>query len=242
MLKEATLGEPASSQHSIEFVIDDRETDVVTRYIIGLTLGPTFLSASLYLSIGSLQRHYDIKVFSFIGPQLFATIFIIGDFLCLCFIGCGGSLAAIYANEPIGVDLMIAGLGLQVLTTTIFCLFLAKAVHTLRSRVFGSTRRWFIIGTCSKYNPSKQLPTNARRWLGVSIAAFCLLVRSCWRVAELSDGFNGPLASKENIFIGLDSIPVVIMSVLLTLLHPRFWFREPSTKREGLILLDCRRN
>lgn len=236
------MGEPSPSQHSIEFTIDDRETNVIIRYIIGLTLGPTFLSASLYLSIGSLQRHYKIKVFSFLGPQLFATICIIGDFLCLCFIGCGGSLAAIYANEAIGVDLMIAGLGLQVLTTTIFCLFLAKAVHTLRSRVFGSKRQWFIIGACSKYNPFKQLNTNTHRWLGVSIAAFCLLVRSCWRVAELSDGFNGPLTSKEHMFIGLDSIPVVIMSVLLTLLHPKFWFRETSTKREGLILLNCLRH
>ena len=56
------------------------------------------------------------------------------------------------------------------------------------------------------------------------LAAACLFIRSCWRVAELSGGFNGPLASKEGIFIALDSVPMVIMSVLLTILHPGLWF------------------
>lgn len=94
------------------------------RYIIGLTLGPTFLSSSLYLSIGLLQRTFNTRVLSPIGSKLFVTIFILGDFLCLCFIGVGGSLAAIYADNPIGVDLMIAGLGTQVLFTALFGLML----------------------------------------------------------------------------------------------------------------------
>ena len=45
-------------------------------------------------------------------------------------------------------------------------------------------------------------------------------------MAELSDGFNGPLASKEGVFIALDSILMIIMSVLLTIVHPRFWFED----------------
>lgn len=61
----------------------------------------------------------------------------------------------------------------------------------------------------------------------------CLFIRSCWRVAELKDGFNGPLASKEDMFIVLDSIPVVIMSMLLTVLHPKFW-SQPA-KAAGLV-------
>jgi hypothetical protein len=67
--------------------------------------------------------------------------------------------------------------------------------------------------------------------LGCAFAAGCLFVRSCWRVAELSDGFNGPLASKEGIFIALDSVPMIFMTTLLTALHPHFWFghgRQPE--------------
>ncbi|OAA57116.1 RTA-like protein [Niveomyces insectorum RCEF 264] len=94
-------------------------------YIIGLTLGPTFLSSALYLSISALMRTYPIAQFGHVGSRLFATLFILGDFVCLCFIGVGGSLAAIYAFSPIGVDLMIAGLGTQILFTAIFCAVLA---------------------------------------------------------------------------------------------------------------------
>jgi len=61
-----------------------------------------------------------------------AAMFMVGDFACLCFIGVGGSLATIYADQPIGVDLMITGLAVQVLFTAIFCLFLGRAWQTQR--------------------------------------------------------------------------------------------------------------
>lgn len=78
---------------------------------------------------------------------------------------------------------------------------------------------------------------------GAAIAAACLLIRSIWRVAELSEGFNGPLTSKEGIFIALDSIPMVIMSVLITILHPRFWFQESRhsiLKVKGGFMIVCK--
>lgn len=105
------------------------------RYIIGLTLGPTILSSSLYLGISKFQLRLKEARRSRIGPRLFATLFILGDFLCLCFIGVGGSLAAIYASNPIGVDLMIAGLGTQVLFTAIFCVVVVITYLKLRENL-----------------------------------------------------------------------------------------------------------
>ncbi|KAK0766676.1 hypothetical protein N5P37_000402 [Trichoderma harzianum] len=180
-------------------------------YIIGLTLGPTFLSSSLYLGISALQRHYEAARFSHLSPKLFATMFILGDFICLCFIGCGGSLAAIYAENPIGVDLMIAGLATQVLFTTIFCILLALVCRKIHYHLAKDNKISYIY--C------------------VATAAICLFIRSCWRVAELNGGFNGPLSDKEGIFIALDSIPMIIMSVLLTITHPEFWFDKRSHLR-----------
>ncbi|KAL6802142.1 RTA1 domain-containing protein [Trichoderma sp. SZMC 28012] len=180
-------------------------------YIIGLTLGPTFLSSSLYLGISALQRHYEAARFSRLSPKLFATMFILGDFICLCFIGCGGSLAAIYAENPIGVDLMIAGLATQVLFTTIFCILLALVCRKIHYHLAKDNKISYIY--C------------------VATAAICLFIRSCWRVAELNGGFNGPLSDKEGIFIALDSIPMIIMSVLLTVTHPEFWFDKRSHLR-----------
>ncbi|KAL7961600.1 RTA1 domain-containing protein [Trichoderma compactum] len=180
-------------------------------YIIGLTLGPTFLSSSLYLGISALQRHCEAARFSRLSPKLFATMFILGDFICLCFIGCGGSLAAIYAENPIGVDLMMAGLATQVLFTTIFCILLALVCRKIHYHLAKDNKISYIYY--------------------VATAAICLFIRSCWRVAELNGGFNGPLSDKEGIFIALDSLPMIIMSVLLTVTHPEFWFDKRSHLR-----------
>ncbi|CAK7222874.1 hypothetical protein SBRCBS47491_005012 [Sporothrix bragantina] len=195
-------------------------------YIIGLTLGPTFLSSALYLSISALMRQHPTALFRFLGPRAFSTLFILGDFLCLCFIGVGGSLAAIYADQPIGVDLMIAGLGTQILFTSIFCIVLAclyrRMTHTAR-----------LSGTSLD-------KSTARYGILLGISAACLFIRSCWRAAELSGGFNGPLASKEGVFIALDSIPILIMSVLLLVLNPGFWFHDSGKGFSKGILLSSR--
>ena len=68
------------------------------------------------------------------------------------------------------------------------------------------------------------------RIIGLSVAAACLFVRSCWRAAELDGGFNGPLASMESVFIALDSVPMAAMTIALTILHPRLW---PKRRRVG---------
>jgi hypothetical protein len=111
-----------------------------------LTLGPTFLSSSLYLGISMLQRHYTEARVKHIGPKLFATLFILGDFACLCFIGCGGSLAAIFPDSPVGVDLMIAGLATQVLCTAIFCLVLFAVYKKVQLVIRYDRMRWYMLG------------------------------------------------------------------------------------------------
>lgn len=161
------------------------------------------------------MRQYPTARFRFLSPKAFSTLFIMGDFLCLCFIGVGGSLAAIYADQPIGVDLMIAGLGTQILFTSIFCVVLACLYHRLShigNRLDKHTTQYGIL---------------------LGTAAACLFIRSCWRAAELSGGFNGPLASKEGVFIALDSIPILIMSVILIVAHPGFWFKGTRSSQSS---------
>ena len=68
---------------------------------------------------------------------------------------------------------------------------------------------------------------------GLVIAAVCLFVRSCWRCAELSGGFNGPLTSMEGLFFALDSVPMVVMTVALTAVHPELWFQDSESGPEG---------
>lgn len=93
-----------------------------------------------------IQRHDPQARIKYIGPRLFATLFILGDFACLCFIGCGGSLAAIYADSPVGINLMIAGLATQVLFTAIFCLVLFLVYKKIQSRIRYDRMRWYMLG------------------------------------------------------------------------------------------------
>ncbi|GES64364.1 related to phospholipid-translocating ATPase [Aspergillus terreus] len=130
----------------VQLAHDRSNKNAYIMYIIGLTLGPTFLSSSLYLGISQLQRHFQSPCFSKVGPRLFTTIFILGDFACLCFIGVGGSLAAIYADKPIGIDLMMAGLGTQVLVTAIFCVVLSMLPRKLWEEILRGGKKWYIIG------------------------------------------------------------------------------------------------
>lgn len=126
------------------------------RYIIGLTLGPTFLSASLYLGIKALQQQYTAASFWHIGPRLFAILFILGDFISLCFIGVGGSLAAIYAENPLGVHLMIAGLATQVLFTAIFCGALAMIYRRSWWIIKQDRTRFFVLGESAWFTISSE--------------------------------------------------------------------------------------
>ncbi|KAG4258106.1 hypothetical protein FPRO03_03061 [Fusarium proliferatum] len=170
------------------------------------TLSHLFVIVLMRMSSnGYEQQRYSSSRFTRISPRLFASLFILGDFICLCFIGCGGSLAAIFAENPIGVNLMITGLAVQVLFTAIFCLALWAIYRRAWHGILQDKRHLYVIG--------------------LAIASICLFVRSCWRCAELSGGFNGPLASMEGVFFTLDSVPMIIMTVTLTVFHPELWLR-----------------
>ena len=112
-----------------------RNQDIVAhlpRYTIGLTIGPTFLSASLYLFCVRWHREVLSTTRQLFGSRLYATTFILSDFACLCFIGVGGSLAAIYSDQPIGADLMVVGLAIQIGVTLVFGVSLRYLVRYVR--------------------------------------------------------------------------------------------------------------
>ena len=52
------------------------------------------------------------------------------------------------------------------------------------------------------------------------------MVRSCFRVAELSDGFDGELANDQNTFMVLEGAMISIGTLTLTTFHPGLAFIE----------------
>ena len=93
----------------------------VLRYLISLTIGPTWLCASIYVCFGRLVTIYEPKL-SRLSPRKITVFFIISDFVSLLLQAGGGAIAVIADNfsfEYVGIHLMLAGLALQVLSLTI---------------------------------------------------------------------------------------------------------------------------
>ncbi|KAG6378928.1 RTA-like protein [Boletus reticuloceps] len=69
------------------------------------------------------------------------------------------------------------------------------------------------------------------RTLAVTLAISCIgiLIRSGYRVAELSQGFQGYLATTEAFFYALDTLPLVIATSVYVFCWPA-WFIKDGTK------------
>jgi hypothetical protein len=69
------------------------------------------------------------------------------------------------------------------------------------------------------------------------------MIRSCFRVAELSNGFDGSLANDEVTFMILEGAMVVSASLALTIFHPGMafagnWVRARYTFRTAKNIED----
>lgn len=113
-------------------------------YLIGLTIGPAFYSAAIYLCFSRIVNVYG-NTLSLLRPKIVTIIFIGGDFISLVLQAAGGAIASTAENETnndMGVNIMIAGLATQVAATTIFggfCLHLIWAIRKYPNKVLHET-------------------------------------------------------------------------------------------------------
>ena len=182
-------------------------------YIVGLTIGPAFYSAAIYLSLSRILAIYGPSL-TFLKPRTITIIFIGWDFISLLLQAAGGAIASTAndkAGSDMGVNIMIAGLSTQVVATTAFglvCLHLMYSIRKFPHKVNQESiafRRGF--------------KCRAFMW-AIGIATVAILIRCAFRCAELSMGFNGHLANDEATFMVLDGFMMIITVTVLTLAHP----------------------
>ena len=92
------------------------------RYIVTLTIAPAFFAAAIYLCLGRIIVVYGDNISRF-RPRTYTLTFIGCDVLSLVFQAAGGALASAANTQTdlqTGVDVMLAGLGLQVASMTLF--------------------------------------------------------------------------------------------------------------------------
>lgn len=122
---------------------------------------------------------------------------------------------------------MLAGLAFQVLTLLIFIvLALDFAIRTIgRIRELGQ----------AALDPRHAKLRNAWHFKGfliaLSFATLCIFARCVYRVAEMSEGWNGYLINTQRYFIGLEGAVIIAGVLVLNLFHPGLCFREALDAR-----------
>lgn len=125
---------------------------------------------------------------------------------------------------------MIAGLSVQVFTLLIFILLALDFA-------FRTTKRTRELGSQSALDPTHAKLRSSWAFKGfliaLSFATLCIFTRSVYRVAELSEGWNGHLIKTQKYFIGLEGAIVGAAVLALNAFHPGLCFREGYDMDDG---------
>ena len=159
--------------------------------------------------------HYiDPRIARF-NPRLIYWIFISCDILALILQAVGGAMSSSSnGDSTAGVNIALAGLSLQVATLTFFCAVVAD--YAIRARHTIATH-----GLNIKFKIFAGF---------LSLAILTIFIRCCFRVYELSEGYSrdSEALRDEPIFIGLESVMVVVAAYALIIAHPGPVFNRGS--------------
>ncbi|KAK1996711.1 RTA1 like protein [Colletotrichum falcatum] len=188
-------------------------------YLITLTIGPVFIAAAIYLTLGRIVVVHGASV-SRIKPRSYTTFFLGCDIVSLVVQAVGGGIAASTPLDnpdmiDVGTNILVAGLSIQVA-----CLFAFSAC----SLEF----LWRVRKRPEMRNPEFTDLVSSRRFKMFLIALFgataCLFVRTVFRSVELSEGFGGKLANQEVEFMVLDGVMIILACLCLSIWHPGHGF------------------
>jgi hypothetical protein len=117
-----------------------------------------------------------------------------------------------------GDNIMIAGLVSQVVTMFIFMLLAGDFAW----RTWSRHRR---LGAAAFDQTPALAEVRAsimfRAFLGALTLAFiCIFWRCVYRIAELSEGWTGPLMARQDLFIGFEGVMIAIAALVLNIFHP----------------------
>jgi len=126
-------------------------------------------------------------------------------------------------NPANGNHIMLAGLAFQVFTLLTF-------ITLSLDFTFSTWRRIRAMGKTEALDQRHAKLRNSFRFKGfiaaLTFATLCIFTRSVYRVAELSEGWEGHLIKTQKYFIGLEGAIVVAGVLALNAFHPGFCFRE----------------
>lgn len=175
-----------------------------------------------------------------IAPLSYPRIFIPCDLASLLLQAAGGGIASSASHRDkdptVGNNIMIAGLSVQVITLLIFIILASDFAF----RTYRNVKR---LGKEGALDPTHARLRSSTMFKGfmvaLSLATLCIFTRSVYRVAELSEGWNGHLIKTQKYFIGLEGAIIALAVLALNAFHPGLCFREGYDTHTGRRFCGC---
>ncbi|CRG83358.1 Sphingoid long-chain base transporter RSB1 [Talaromyces islandicus] len=190
------------------------KSDPFLMYLVCLTIAPAFLSAAVYLCLSRIVVAYGEQVSRF-RARTYTTLFITCDFIALLLQAAGGGIASSADTKhlsDIGIDIMVAGVSWQVASLALFVALCTD--FALRVRKSPQYR------LNSQFDQLRRNKSFHYWMLALIAATVTIFIRSVFRCAELSSGFDGPLANDQITFMILEGAMISIAVISITVFHP----------------------
>jgi len=200
-----------------------------------LVLAPSFLAAGIYVTLKHLVIYCGSE-HSRLKPRLIPWIFIGCDFGSIVLQAIGGGTAAGAGNHgqnkkllDAGDALIVAGIAFQVATMAVCAIFMLDYyIRFQRAKKAKSAAHLE-----SEYEKNTAYPKTSRNFrifcFAIAVAFLTIFIRCVYRLPEMAGGWGNPLMQDETEFLVLDGMMVAIASIIMTVVHPGFFF-EPMRK------------
>ena len=202
--------------------------------IVCLSIGPAFYAAGIYFCIERIVLTFGVSN-SRIAAKTYPRFFIPCDIIALTLQAAGGGMSASAPSDDpdflqLGTDIMIAGLAFQVVVMFVFIVLAGDFAY----RTYRNVKR---NGRANTLDPRHDALRRSFAFRGfivaLMLATILIFTRCVFRVAELSEGWDGELAKDEPLFYGLESTPVVVAVLLLNIFNPNFCYKEDRFDGDG---------
>ncbi|KAH6663660.1 RTA-like protein [Halenospora varia] len=177
--------------------------------IICLILAPSFIAASIYLTLKHLVLYFGPE-HSWLPARLYPWVFVGCDIGSIIIQAAGGGIAAAARNKNdpgllnAGNNLMIAGIAFQVVTMALCGILVIS--FSFRYKKSKKTT----VKTKSEYSEARGDQEQQRKLtifcVSILLAYITILIRRIYRLPEMAGGWGNPLMQNEKEFLILDGI------------------------------------
>jgi hypothetical protein len=182
-----------------------------------LLVAPSLFAATIYMVLGRIIRLLHAEHHSPVQVTRLTKYFVWGDVICFWAQGQGGGLQAV--GKPLfttlGRWIVVGGLILQVL---IFCVFIVVA---------------WKFNTRIKHRPTIQSSNSSIPWRkhmrALYICSALILLRNLVRLIEYLEGYDGWVITHEAMLYIFDSLPMLMVFLVLAVCHPCELLNNTST-------------